>query len=843
MRSSNSLVGRNQRTSNASHGSTLGRQEIMNKSWTLTRLRSVLLTASVALISSVFLTGQVSVLTNRYDNGRTGLNPNETFLNPANVKSATFAKLGFYNVDGYVVAQPLYIPNVIIGGTSHNVVFVATMHDSLYAFDADNITGAPLWQRSFINPGGGIIPVPIADQGCGKVNGYNEVGIQGTPVIDPDAGTLYVSVKTKEGTAPNYSYVHRLHAINIKTGDEQLHSPVQISGSVQGLNGTVTFDSPKGCQRAGLLLTNGTLYVAFGSNGCDGARGWIFAYDPVLLQQLGAFSTAPNQTRGANIWQGGAGPAADANGNVFFLTANGVFNANSGGSDFADSFLKLTLTGNFLTWSDYFTPFDQANMGANDLDLGSGGAMLLSNPNVVIGAGKTGSIYVVDPNDMGGFNPNNNNQIIQWLQDALNEVDGTPAFWNNTVFFAPAQGPAKAYSIDSTGILTKLPQQTAPITAVAGPTLSSNGSSNGIMWLIRNAGGTAKQLSAFDAAAMTEIYNSTVAGSRDTLGTTAHFVIPTVADGRVYVGTQTQLVVYGLMPVISNVSGGNQTGKAGSTLSLPLTIRVTDPYTGNPLSNVTVNFSGPGNGSFGNQNPTTDSTGTASTTYTLPTTFTSNMLTVTVSAPGYTSTTFVETLTAGSPASITPVSGGMQTGIVGTILPKPIVFKVADQFGNGVPGISVTFSDSPNQGTFSSKTVTTDNLGKATVTYTLPTKAGYNTVTASGGGFNASVQERAVAGNPTTLSIVSGNNQTGHPNTLLPQPLKVKVTDQFMNVVAGVTVNFTDNGAGGTLAPSVITNSSGVASVSYTTPNKTGNVTITASSTGLNSVNFTEKVQ
>ena len=160
------------------------------------------------------------------------------------------------------------------------------------------------------------------------------------------------------------------------------------------------------------------------------------------LQQLGAFSTAPNQTRGANIWQGGAGPAADANGNVFFLTANGVFNANSGGSDFADSFLKLTLTGNFLTWSDYFTPFDQANMGANDLDLGSGGAMLLSNPNVVIGAGKTGTIYVVDPNDMGGFNPNNNNQIIQWLQDALNEVDGTPAFWNNTVFFAPAQGPA-----------------------------------------------------------------------------------------------------------------------------------------------------------------------------------------------------------------------------------------------------------------------------------------------------------------------------------------------------------------------------------------------------------------
>ncbi len=814
--------------------------------WAVTRLRSVLLTTAMALISSLLLSGQVSVLTNRYDNGRTGLNPNESFLNPANVKSATFAKLGSYNVDGYVVAQPLYMQNVTIGGTSHNVVFVATMHDSLYAFDADNITGAPLWQRSFINPGAGITPVPIGDQGCGKVNGYNEVGIQGTPVIDPStdptSATLYVSVKTKEVVGGVPSYVHRLHAINITDGTEKFGGPVQIKGSVQAANGMVAFDSAKGCQRAGLLLTNGTLYIAFGSNGCDGSRGWVFAYNPgVGLAQLGAFSTSPNQTRGANVWQGGAGLAADANGNVIFLTANGVFNVNTGGSDFGDSFLKLTLTGNSLTWSDYFTPFDQANMGANDLDLGSGGAMLVPSPNVVIGAGKTGTIYVVDPNNMGGFNPNNNNQIIQWLQDALNEVDGTPALWDNTVFFAPAHGPAVAYSMDSGGHLTKLLQQSAPITPVAGPTLSSNGSTNGIMWLVRNFG-TAQQLSAFDAAAMSETYNSTVAGSRDTLGTTPHFVIPTVADGRVYVGTQTQLVVYGLMPVISNISGGNQTGKAGSTLPLPLTIRVTDPYTGNPLSGVTVTFAG--KGSFGTPNPMTDSTGTASTTYTLPTTFTSNTLTITVSSPGYASTTFVETVTAGSPASIKPVSGGTQTGTVGTTLPKAIVFKVADQYGNGVPNIMVTFSDSPNHGSFSPTSVWTDSLGKATVTYTLPTKAGYNTITASGGGFNASVQERAVAGNPTSLSIVSGNNQTGHPNTLLQQPLKVKATDQFMNVVAGVTVTFTDNGAGGALsAPNVITNASGIASVSYTTPTKTGNVTITASSTGLNSVNFTETVQ
>jgi outer membrane protein assembly factor BamB len=345
----------------------------------------------LALLSTVLLNGQVSVLTNRYDNGRTGLNPKETFLNPANVKSTTFAKLGSFNVDGFVVAQPLYMENVSIGGTLHDVVFVATMHDSLYAFDANNLTGAPLWQQSFINPGVGITPVPIGDQGCPLVNGYNEIGIQGTPVIQPagNGGTLYVDAKTKVVSGSNFTFVHTLYAVDITSGS--VLKSAQVTGSVQGANGTVPFDSAKGCQRAGLLLSNGIVYVAFGSNGCDTSRGWVFAYD-ASLNQLGEFSTSPNQPRGANIWQGGAGLAADDNGNVFFLTANGPFNVNTGGSDFGDSFLKLTLSGGVLNWSDYFTPFDQANMGANDLDLGSGGAMLLSSPNVLIGAGKTGSI-------------------------------------------------------------------------------------------------------------------------------------------------------------------------------------------------------------------------------------------------------------------------------------------------------------------------------------------------------------------------------------------------------------------------------------------------------------------
>lgn len=802
-----------------------------------------LVTLALVLISSAIGVGQVSVPTNRYDNNRTGLNDNESFLNPANVTSSTFAKLGAYNVDGYVVAQPLYMQNVSIGGALHNVVFVATQHDSLYGFDADNLTGGnALWQVSFINPAANITSVPIADQGCTAVNGYTEIGIQGTPAIDTATATLYVDVKTKEVTGVNTAYIHRLHAIDITSGQEKPGSPVKISGSVQGASGTVVFDSAKACQRAGLLLSNGKVYIGFGSNGCDTARGWLFAYDETTLQQLGVFSTAPNQPRGAAIWQGGSGLVGDSSGNVFLMTANGPFNVNVGGSDFGDSFMKVSLNGNSLNWTDYFTPYDQGTMAANDLDLGAGGALLVPSPNVLIGAGKTGSIYVVNPDNMGHFNSNDNSQIIQWEQNVLNEVDGSPALWNNVVFFAPGHGPVVGYLLNSSGLLSTLPiWSTQPIIPVGGPIISANGSSNGILWLIRKFGSSAEQISAFDAAQASEIYNSSMAGTRDTLGTTSHFVVPTVANGRVYVGTQTQLVVYGLMPVISSVSGSGQTGAAGTTLPTPLTIRITDPYTGAPRQGVTVTFAG--KGTFGNPTPVTDSTGTATTTYTLPTTFSSSSILISVTSTGFVSAAFLETVTPGTPASVAAVSGGSQSATAGTTLPKPLIFKVADQYGNGVSGIAVTFSDSPNHGLFSANPVTTDSFGKAMVTYSLPTKAGFTTVTASGVGFNANMQERALAGTPTAVSILSGNNQTSPTKTLLPQQLKVKVTDQYGNVVPNVTVTYNDNGANGTFSSTTaITNSSGVAGVSYTTPNQPGTVKINATVNGLPAAIFTVTV-
>ena len=807
---------------------------------------------SIILLSLAPLQAQVSVLTSQYDNNRSGQNIQEPFLNSINVRSATFAKLGSYNVDGFVVAQPLYVPNVAISGIgTRNVVFIATQHDSVYAFDADNLTGAPLWQISLINPAAGITTVPISEQGCAAVNGYTEMGIQGTPVIDPTTNTIYLDAKTKEVVSGVTSYVHRLHALDLSSGAEKFGGPVVITGSVQGSHGTVTFDSFKSCQRPGLLLEDGIVYIAFGSNGCDTTRGWVFAYNATSLAQMGIFNTSPNQIKGATVWQGGAGLAGDSDGNVYFITANGIFNANNGGSDFGDSFMKISLTSGGLTWNDYFTPFDQAQMAMNDLDLGSGGVMLLpdqqspSPPHLAIGAGKTGTIYLVNRDNMGHFQTGNNNQIVQYLQSALAEVEGTPAYWNNTVYFAPVHSAAVAFGLNS-GVLTTQPiAQSLAITPIGAPVVSANGSSNGIVWLIRQSGASSAMLSAFDGAKLTELYNTVQVSARDSLGATAHFAIPTIANGKAYVGTQTQLAVYGLLPLLSPVSGANQTGAAGTTLPLPLTVQAVNPYTGAALVGVSITLSDNGaKGSFGTSTITTDDTGKASTTYTLPTTFTKFTINITAASPGYASATFVETVTAGSPASITVVSGGSQTGTVGTTLPAPIVVKVADSYGNAVPGVAVTFSPGTFGGSFSNNPVTTDSLGRASVSYTLPTKAGYITLTASNGSLSRGIAEHAVAAGASAMFIVSGNNQTAKPNTMLPKSLTVSVKDQYGNAVAGVTVTFADNGAGGTFSsPSAITNAPGKASVQYTTPPQSGPVTINASVTGLSSVVFSETVQ
>jgi hypothetical protein len=802
------------------------------------------------------MAGQASVLTSRNDNSRTGRNDNEPFLNSTNVTTASFAKLGAYSVDGFVVAQPLYVPNISIAGSIHNVVFVATQHDSVYAFDADNpASGVPLWYDNFTNPSAGITSVPIADQGCAAVNGYFEMGIQGTPVIDLASSTLYVDVKTKEVSGSATNYVHRLHALDISTGQEKFGSPVQITGSVQSSHGIVNFDSLKGCQRPGLLLSQGVVYVAFGSSGCDNTHGWVFAYaldSTMTLTQKGVFNTTPNQTKGGSVWQGGAGLASDDNGNIFFITANGTFNANTGGSDYGDSFLKVTLGPGSLNLGDYFTPFDQSTMASNDLDLGSGGITLLptgvgstDHPTLAIGAGKTGTIYLVDQSNLGHFQPSNNNQIVEWLQGVLSEVEGSPAYWNGLVYFSPVHSSTKAYSISNATLSDQPIAQTQSFSAIGAPAISANGNTNGLLWLVRQSGANDAVLSAFDATKLNELYNTAQNPSRDDLGPVAHFITPTIANGKVFVGTQTQLGIYGLLPVLSPLTGGNQTAAAGSTLPTAITVQALNPYTGAPFSGVVVTFSDGGKGGiFGSPTATTDSTGEASTTYIMPTTFKKSTITINATSSGYASGTFVETIVAGNPASITLVSGGSQTGTVGTTLAAPIAVKVMDSFGNGVPGIPISFSANVLGGVFNPPSpVTTDSLGRATVSYTLPTIAKTITITAANGTLSKLINERSIAGPATSMSIASGNNQSANRHTALPKPLVVKITDQYANPVAGVTITFTDNGAGGTISSATaITNAMGQASVTYTTGNKSMAVVITGSATGLTSVNFNETV-
>ncbi len=774
----------------------------------------------------------------------------ETLLTRTNVNSTHFGKLFSYSVDGQVVAQPLYVPNVTVPGLGkHNVVYVATQHDSVYAFDADSASGGlPLWQVSFINTAAGVTTVPIAEQLC-PGTGFTEMGILGTPVIDTATHTLYVSVKTREVAGSTVSYFHRVHALDITTGAEKFNGPVVVSASFIAPNGApINFTSLPQCQRPGLLLQSGILYVAYGSNGCDlRAHGWVFAFDAGAtsgtLQQLAYFNTSPDETYGSSIWQSGTGLAADSDGNIFFSTANGQLTPDTG--DFGDTFMKINFNGTVFNWLDYFSPYDQANMQTKDLDLGSGGVILLpdqsgAHPHLMVGAGKTGTIYLVDRDNMGGFNPNDDSLIVQSLPGAIGPFFSSPVYWNNTVYFLGYNDAIKGFAL-SGGMLSPTPSVISKKIPVIGiPSISANGQNNGILWIVRNP--TSPMLSAFNATDLTELYNSTMAVDRDTLSATAHFITPTIARGKVYVATQTQLIAYGLFPFLSVAGGNAQVGTAGSPLPGALSLRAVNSQ-GVGVPGVSVTFSDANRGgSFGNATAITDSTGTAVTSYTAP--IKMGNVTITASAGGYVNTTFALSVHAAAPSTISILSGSAQTGTVATTLPAPIVVRVHDAYNNSNAGIPVSFSDGGVGGIFSTNPVTTGATGTASVSYTLPTAARSITLQATYSTIAVNIGVKSVAGPAAHQSIVAGNNQTAHPSSPLARPLAVKVVDQFGNPVAGLSVSFSDNGAGGSFSsPTAITTGSGQASVTYTTPSQTGLVGITASVSNITAVTFSEKVQ
>jgi hypothetical protein len=526
--------------------------------------------APVAALSQAF----PGVLTWHNDVGRTGQNLQETILTPANVNVNSFGKVFSLPVDGNIFAQPLYVPSVTFPSQAvHNVVYVATENDSVYAFDADGLSTTPLWQVNFLNPPS-IVPQPCTTANIGCVITPN-VGITGTPVIDPTTLTLYVVSTTQE----NGTVFQRLHALDLTTGAEKFGGPVQIQMSVPGTGagskkGIVTFNPARELQRPGLLLLNGAIYIAW-----VGTHGWMAKYDAAALTQQAVFNTTPNSSN-AGIWMSGAGPAADAQGNIYVATADGLFDVDTPGIDYGDSVIKLNSS---LQVVDFFTPSDQTCRAGHDLDLGSGGPMLLSNlpgpfPDEIFMSGKGGSpcdpvgtgyadpIYVLNQHQMGQYNATGD-QVIQTVPASSTYVYGTPAFWQSptTAYVYISSFPRglggdylRAYSLTN-GLLSPAPVSLSKDRYPQGatPAVSANGTTNGIVWTFKrqdsldnNPGPSPALLEAYDATNLAKLlYNSNQNATRDQAGPGTKFFPPTIANGRVYMGTQTELDVYGLFPV------------------------------------------------------------------------------------------------------------------------------------------------------------------------------------------------------------------------------------------------------------------------------------------------------
>ena len=560
--------------------------------------RCILLCALCSIAWSAFAT--INVVTQHYDISRTGANTSETALTPLNVHTNTFGKLFSHPVDGYVYAQPLYVAGVILGpgstlpNTTHNVFFIATENDSVYAFDADNNHSAnanPLWHITLLDAAHGAATSarPMLSTDVHTTDIVPIVGITGTPVIDTSTGTIYVVGKTKE----NNNYIWRLHALSIANGAEKFGGPTVITASVPGNGtgssaGTLQFDSLYQLQRPGLLLLNGIIYIGFGSHEDTGPwHGWVLAYSASTLLRTGVWCSTPNGMRGG-LWGGGSGLAADVPdpvnhpyGRLFISTGNGSYNAvapnYNNSMNYGDSVVKLDLAGGSPTTNsagkavgDDFTPHDQAALDTSDQDQGSGGVLILPNTStgehLLVQVGKTGRVYLLNQESLGGYHPSNTLDPEQ--KAGVGEITGMPAYWNGHIYIWASRNNLRAFPY-SNGVLTGTPSSiSAEYSNFPGstPTVSANGSSNGIVWSLRSdafATQGREVLYAHNAANVSQLlYSSEQNVPRDNPGNAVKFVVPTVANGRVYVGAEYQVSVYGLLgnltqaasPVISPAS-------------------------------------------------------------------------------------------------------------------------------------------------------------------------------------------------------------------------------------------------------------------------------------------------
>jgi hypothetical protein len=557
-------------------------------------IRGVAIFACGVLLASLAQPGAgqtASVLTQHNDLSRDGANPHETTLTTSNVNESTFGKVFSFPVDGLVFAQPLYVPAATIPGEgTHNIVYVATEHNSVYAFDADS--GELYWQVSLgTSVPSAVIPAYVI---------LNEVGITSTPVIDPVSGTIYVVPKTYE----NGQQIYRLHALDITTGKEKTGSPVEITATIAGLSpdsssgGVLPFVPARQLQRAAVTLVNGVVYLAFTSHeDISPSHGWVLGYDASSLQQVQKFITTPNSDMGT-IWMGGQGLVADSSNNLYLLTANSNEAWENLPGDYGESFLKLVPNGNSLTVGDYFKPFNYDYLNSVDGDVGSGGAFAIPGTNYIAGGGKQGLIYVVDTTKMGGLNMSAD-QVVQEFQATNYGLWGSPAFFNNTMYIWGRNYPLLAYPFNGTIFGTHQTSQSSVWASSSGETsgsvsVSSNGTEAGtaIVWATSpvsdpghyTVGGT---LYAFDATNLGNmLWSSAQNPSRDSYGNYAKFVAPTIANGKVYVATDSdQIAVYGLLSsatvTLGNLSQtytGSPLAATATTIPSGLTVKVF--YTG-----------------------------------------------------------------------------------------------------------------------------------------------------------------------------------------------------------------------------------------------------------------------
>ena len=524
--------------------------------------------------------GFAGVLTQHNDIGRTGQNLSETVLTPTNVNTTTFGKKFSQAVDGFVYAQPLYVPNVTIGGSVHNVIYVATEGDSVYAFDADSNTGTNaglLWHASVIDTAHGAAAGATtmnSSTPLGCTDLVPQVGITSTPVIDPSTGTMYLEAKSEE----NGAFIHRLHALDITTGAEKAPGPVVITGTVSGTGdgssgGTVTFDGLHQLNRPGLLWLNGVLYLSYASH-CDDSpyHGWLFAYDAGTFSQKSMLVTSPNGNDGG-FWMSGAGVAADSNANIFIASGNGDFDTtNIPARELGDTIMKVFYPGtSTISLLDYFTPSDQSTLDGDDTDVGSGGVLLLPDqpgnvPHELVQAGKHGIIFLINRDQMTTNNlhycQTNCNDMDPEILEELPQSNSSfwmfslPAYLNGTVYFCGVQDNLKAFPLTN-GTLATSPSETSSHSfgfPGGTPAASASGNANGIIWVIDASqygtpgpGPGPAVLYAYGAGTLTPLWNSSQTGS-DAAGNAVKFSVPTIANGKVYIGTQTEIDVYGTLP-------------------------------------------------------------------------------------------------------------------------------------------------------------------------------------------------------------------------------------------------------------------------------------------------------